>query len=215
MLCAETYSVYQKVMDSYTLPLLSPQALKLLPILLKAGITGDKRWVQAYVDGNDNGNYFNALDFKSVNSSDDWRRLLLYADHENIRQVVDRGISIMGISAPQLITANIKAYLPQDYKQPVPLTTYDPVAIAQHTMSEPLSLLRLVELDRALRQPDIDDNSLADELADQSMTRHFQRLLQLLSEQTMLDEGFMPLPPINDRLTQQMRRQLATHLKVI
>ena len=198
----QTSHIYQKVMDSYTLPLLSPDTVKLLAILLKAGITGDKRWVNSQ--------------FQIPNSEYiTWRQLLLYADHENVRQFVDRGISIMGISAPQLITANIKAYLPQDYKQPVPLTTYDPVAIAQHTMSEPLSLLRLVELDHALRQPDIDDNSLADELADQSMTRHFQRLLQLLSEQTMLDEGFMPLPPINDRLTQQMRRQLATHLKVI
>jgi hypothetical protein len=210
----ETYSVYQKVMDSYTLPLLSPQALKLLPILLKAGITGDKRWVQAYVEGTDNGNYFNTSDFKSLNSSDDWRRLLLYADHENIRQVVDRGISILRLDVPKINTADIACYLPQGYKQPV-VDSADPVSIAQQAMSGPLSMLHLVELDRALRQPDIDDDSLAAELSDQSMTRYFQRLLQLLSENTLIEEGFMPLPPINDRNTGQMRRQLATHLMVV
>jgi hypothetical protein len=208
----QTNAVYQKVMDSYTLPLLTADDVSLLALILKAGITGDKRWVAANVNALPGGT---APADSTMPDATGWRRLLLYADHENIRPVVDRGISVLQLDAPAIDTAAISAYLPSNYTKPVPLTTADPVAVVQQTMNEPLCLLRLVELDRTLRQPAVNDDSLADELSDQSMTRYFQRLLQLLAEQTLIDEGFMPLPPVDDRLTQQMRKQLTTHLKIV
>ena len=40
------------------------------------------------------------------------------------------------------------------------------------------------------------------------------RLLQIASEQTLLDEGFMPLPPVDDRQTQSLRKLINKHLAI-
>lgn len=193
----QTCAVYQKVMDSYTLPLLSADAERLLAVLIKVGITGDRRWVE---------------EWPTIGPTD-WRRLLLLADHENIRQVIDLGISTLGISIPAIDTTQISAYFPTSYTKPT-IGSTDPVSIAQQALKGPLCLLHLVELARALRQPGVDDTSLIDELADQSLTRYFQHLLQLVAEQTLLEEGFMPFLPVDDRFTRQMRRQLRERLKI-
>jgi hypothetical protein len=38
--------------------------------------------------------------------------------------------------------------------------------------------------------------------------------MQVLSEQTLQEEGFMPLAPLDDRGTQQIRNAITNHLKI-
>ena len=38
--------------------------------------------------------------------------------------------------------------------------------------------------------------------------------MQVLDEQTALDEGYMPLQPADTRLTRQIRQQLDNHLNI-
>jgi hypothetical protein len=60
----------------------------------------------------------------------------------------------------------------------------------------------------------VDDEQLNDILTEKRLSRYFRHLLQILCEQTLLDEGFLPATPIDDRQTARMRYQLFTHLRI-
>ena len=194
----QTVAIYRKVMDSHTLQLMGDDTRQLLRLALKAGITGDRRWVTATPPTID---------------ETEWRRLLIYADQENVRTTLDSGLHILGINQPYIDTAHIVCYLPTGYERPR-LSVLTPVDIAAHTVHGQLTLRHLVELDRGLRRPDVDDDQMGEALEARSLTRHFRRLLQLLSEQTLLDEGFMPLAPLDDKQTQALRNLLSNHLRI-
>ena len=75
-------------------------------------------------------------------------------------------------------------------------------------------LLHLIELTRELYRDTVDDEQLAEALRDKGLAPFSRALMQVLSETTGLDEGYMPLPPADNSLTQQIRRQLTNHLKI-
>lgn len=194
----QAQEVYRKVMDSNTLALMGHDTQRLLSLLLKAGITGDSRWVTEEPP---------AVDER------EWRRLLIYADHENVRTTVDKGVRVLGIHHPYIETAQIKSYLPTNYQQPK-AEAHDVAGLAGEIHRRGLTLRHLVELDRALRRDDVDDSRLTDGLDESHLLKYFRRLLQLLTEQTLLDEGYWPAPPLNDRKTQSMRNELNNHLRI-
>ena len=216
----QTANIYQKVMDSNTIEHMDEPVRQLISILLKAGITGDRRWVEASPPLE----RLRVGASAGMGSGEAWRRLLLYADHENIRNIIDKGIQVMGMEVPDihlsqsthpspLTTHQILAYFPTDYRKPS-LGTTDAVEIAEDAQHHQLTMYHLVALARALRHPDADDERIAEALAGKRLTRYFQRLHQILQEQLLQEEGFLPLPPIDDRKTQQLRRELANHLKI-
>ena len=209
-MCARTFAVYQKVLDSNTLEALDDLNLDALSTIIKAGITGDKRWC-------------NSLEAVQYPQNLDWRRLLVYAEHENIRNYVDYGISILGLNVPAIETSRIAAYFPDHYEEPKPIrekvgeykgkeTDYL-VRIIHQIRQQPL-LLHLIELTRELYRDTVDDDQLAERLEEKKLTAFTRSLMQVLSEQTGLDEGYMPLPPIDNKLTRQIRQQLTNHLKI-
>lgn len=202
-----TFALYQKVMDSDTLSQMDERTQAAMAQILKAGITGDRRWIQQPPRS------------EEIN----WRHLLIYAEHEGVRHLVDYGISLLGLSTPALDTTRIQAFFPQGYSRPQSIKTligdyqgnqtdYLRRMIRQ-TGKSPL-LLHLTELTRELYRDSADDGLLAEALEEADLTATAQRLMQILSEQTLLDEGYMPLPPINDRHTRQLRAQIANHLKI-
>lgn len=193
-----TQEVYRKVMDSNTLELMSDDAKLLLRLLLKAGITGDSRWVTEQAP--------------DINEQQ-WRYLLVYADHENVRTVVDSGARLLGISHPYIETDKIKSYLPTDYHKPKP-EAHDVARLVSEIHRRQPTLRHLVELDRALRKNTVQEDRIVDALDENHLLKYFRRLLCVLSEQTGLDEGFLPAPPINDRQTQAIRKRLQNHLRI-
>ena len=208
----QTGNIYQKVMDSNTIEHMDEPVRRLMSVLLKAGITGDRRWVEDQ----------SSLTYHPSPLA--WRNMLLYADHENIRNILDQGFRVMDITPTiqqqssiiplsPLTTHQIPAYFPTDYQKPS-LTTTDAVEIAEDAQRHQLTMFHLVALAKALRRPDADDEHIAETLAGKRITHFFQRLLQILQEQMLQEEGFLPLPPIDDRKTQQLRRELANHLKI-
>lgn len=194
-----TQEVYRKVMDSNTIELMDDDTRRLLTLLLKAGITGDQRWL-----GN--------VDVPNI-SETAWRQLLVYADHENVRAIVDRGLHVTGIRAPYIETAHIRSYLPTSY-QPPKVENHTVVGIVSEMHHGPLTLRQFVELDRALRRDDVNDEAIVEQLTEKRLIRYFRHILQLLQEQTLLDEGFLPADPIDDKQTATLRRQLFTHLRI-
>lgn len=205
-MCAATFAVYQKVLDSNTLELMDDATIRMLRSVIKVGIMGDRRWTVV-------------LPSEEV----DWRQLLLYAEHENIRNYVDYGISILGLTVPAIDTTRIAAYFPDNYEAPKPIrekvgdykgkeTDYL-VRIITQLRQQPL-LLHLIELTRELYRDTVDDDRLAEALEEKKLTAFTKSLMQVLDEQTALDEGYMPLPPADNRLTRQIRRQLDNHLNI-
>lgn len=205
-MCTATFAVYQKVIDSNTLELMDDATARMLRAIIKVGIMGDRRWTVV-------------LPSKDVN----WRHLLLYAEHEHIRNYVDYGISILGLNVPVIDTSRIAAYFPNHYEVPKPIrekvgdykgkeTDYL-VRIIHQIRQQPL-LLHLIELTRELYRDTVDDDQLAEQLQEKKLTAFTQSLMQVLDEQTVLDEGYMPLTPADNRLTRQIRRQLESHLSI-
>ena len=196
-----TRTVYQKVMDSNTYELMSDDTRRLLTLLLKAGITGDRRWVGDV-----------PAPLAAIDESE-WRRLLVYADHEHVRTTIDKGVHVLGLYHPYIDTSAIKSYLPTKYKEPR-VEAHDVAGITVEMKRGELTLRHFVELDRMLRKDDIDDDRLCDTLEERSLLKYFRRLLQVLTELTQLDEGFLPTTPLDDRDTQQIRTTLTKHLRI-
>ena len=203
---SQTFAVYQKVMDSNTLQQMDEFDQRQLAAILKTGITGDRRWIG---DENVPGQVS--------------RQLLIYAEHEGIRNYVDYGINLLGLSAPLIDTEKIAAYMPPTYTRPRPIkeiignyegneTNYLLRIIAQ-LHKAPL-LLHLIELTRELYRDSINDEHLIAALEERGLLAFTQRLMQILSEQVLLDEGYMPVDPIDDRQTQRIRKILTSHLKI-
>ena len=84
---------------------------------------------------------------------------------------------------------------------------------AGHIHKQPL-LLHLIELHRELMRDNVDDNLLQEALRDKRLYKQASRLMQVLSELTLLDEGFMPLPPTDDKGTRKIRNSINNHLKI-
>lgn len=201
-MCQHTQAVYRKVMDSNTVELMDDSTRRMFTMLLKAGITGDRRWLENWEEVS-----------STILGEAAWRQLLVYADHENVRTVIDRGLHAIGIRAPYIETAQIQSYLPTAYQLPR-VENHSVVGIVSEMHHGPLTLRQLVELDHALRRDDANDEQIVDQLTEKRLLTYFRRLLRLLQELTLLDEGFLPVTPIDDSGTARLRRQLLTHLRI-
>ena len=207
-MCSQTFAIYQKVLDSNVLEQMDETTQRLLACIIKASITGDRRWVQKPV---------------VCGQETDWRRLLIYAEHENIRNYIDYGINILGLDTPSFDTSKITAFFPKNWQPPLPMkeiigeykgdeTDYLVRMISQ-IEKQPL-LLHLIELARELRRDAVDDDQLQQTLDEKKLLKYASCLMQILQEQTLLEEGYMPLPPSDNRETRRIRKLIMNHLKI-
>ena len=207
-MAAQTFAVYQKVMDSNTREKMDSHTLSALKVIIKTSIMGDKRWVEN-----------EPLDPRLIN----WRHLLLYAEHENIVNYTDYGIRLLGLSAPLFDTQKVAAYFPKNYVRPKPIKeivgdyqgdeTDFLMRIIRQLLKAP-TLLGCRELTRELYRDNVNDDLLAEKLEDAGLTKSAARLIQVLNEELLLDEGFMPIDPLDDKQTDKLRNNLKNHLKI-
>ena len=78
---------------------------------------------------------------------------------------------------------------------------------------EPL-LLHLIELTRELYRDNVNDDKTRELLEKKKMSRFAGRLMQVLNEQTLLDEGYMPVDPVNDRGTARIMTHINNMLRI-
>lgn len=209
----QTFKLYHKVMDSNPLELMDDEMRILLRNIITAGITGDIRWL---APGN------------SLPTTIQWRLLLCYAHQEHITDVIQRGVRVLGLDAPDIDTTKIDYFLPDDYK-PAELVGHiignqfaseNERLIAtfrqlrKFTTNRQLSIMHLVELDRELRQHSCNEEQLNEELKERRLWKPASRMMQLTAQFTGLTEGFMPIPPTNDHTTRVIRKQVENHLKI-
>ena len=207
-MAAQTFAVYQKIQDSNTLEKMDATTLAAFKAIIKAGIMGDKRWVDT-----------STFDPRLIN----WRHLLVYAEHENISNYTDYGIRILELSAPLIDTQHIAAFFPKHYARPKTIkelvgdyqgdqTDYL-MRIIRQVLKTP-TLLGAIELTRELYRDNVNDDALAGKLEDAGLTHSAARLIQVLGEVVLLNEGFMPIDPLDDKQTEKLRNTLKNHLKI-
>ena len=196
-----TLAVYRKVMDSNVLELMDDNTRQTMRQVLKAAICGDRQWITT-----------------TIPSTADWRKLFIYAEHEGISSLLQKGIEIIGMDVPHINANQISCYLPNGYQRPTPMPDANIHEIIDMIHNESnqnkLSLLRLTEMHRALMKPDVDEELLVKSLQQKRLISFFACTLQLLSEQTGLNEGFMPCDPINDNQTEKLRIILKEHQQI-
>jgi hypothetical protein len=210
----KTYAVYRKVLDSNTLERMSENTQQMLRHFIKAGITGDSRWITE--------------ELCTISDQEQWRCLLCYAHHEQIEGIVNRGIRILNYQAPDIDTSKVAWYKPDHYE---PAKSIQDAIGLQFTsenerllatfkhlrkliLRKRLTISHLCELDRELREHDVEEDHLCETLKEERLFKMAGRVMQLMGELTGLNEGLMPLPPLNDRITKQMKRQIHHHLKL-
>lgn len=180
---------YQRVMDTDVLSLMDDDTRTALRILLKAAITGDRRWVEV-----------------AMPSSVQWRQLYIYAENEGVLPQVKRGCQVMGIEQPGV--ESVQGLLPEHFEMPVNMTGNSIFQLLEDVREHGPSLLRLVEIDQALRNERLDEDKLLEELENRKLNVLFKSVLRLLVEQTMLDEGFWPCAPSKVSEARKLREEL-------
>ena len=166
------------------------------------------------------------LNLRSLNPAQ-WRRILLYSDDENIREIIDNAISRLQLNAPNIETSTIQRFalvLPKE-RNPLnqqkivgtkPLTRQRlndninsdetivrTIAIMlanahQLDRKQTLSMRHLADLYTMIKYNDYDEDRLAEVLRHMRLYRFSRRIIQLLVDKLHLEEGFRPFSPLAD-----------------
>ena len=166
------------------------------------------------------------LNLRSLNPAQ-WRRILLYSDDENIREIIDNAISRLQLNAPNIETSTIQRFAlvlpkernPLNQKKIVgtkPLTRQRlndninsdetivrTIAIMlanahQLDRKQTLSMRHLADLYTMIKYNDYDEDRLAEVLRHMRIYRFSRRIIQLLVDKLHLEEGFRPFSPLAD-----------------
>lgn len=210
----QTYMLYCKVMDSNPLELMDDDIKDILRTIIMAGITGDSRWLSSTT-------------FPPI-SYDNWRRLLCYAFQESLTDTVQKGLRITGLTPPDIEVEKIAFFLPDGFQKTQRIESLignqfaseNERLIATFRMVKKLignqtfCISHLIEIDKELRFHSCQEEELAESLHEKELWKTACRTMQLMAELTGLSEGFMPVPPLDDRTTRRIRQLIDNHLKI-
>ena len=207
-------AVYRKVMDSDVFHVMNEKTHEMLTLLLKAATAGNRQWLQG--------------EEPSELTDSEWRQLFIYARHEQLENWLKRGISVLSIREPLIDVSHVQSYYP---------TTYSPVktiseAIGNKFVNEnerllatfkylhrlmtahQLAMSHMIELEREIREHDIDEERLMETLKENRLQLFAQRLMGVLANFTRFEEGMMPVPAINDKQTEKLQTIITNRLKI-
>lgn len=208
-------AVYQKVMDSNQWPLMADDTAVALAALVKAGQTGDERWLSA-----------DELSACRALRGDEMRKLLLYAHQEGIADIVDRGFQVLGTVLPDIDASAVPCYYPSGYSPQnihslnVSGTTDEQRLLTMLRSAKKLyrhghlSMRHAVELTAALRQCHVNESKLSDALEEKHLLKFACSLMQALADLLSLEEGFMPVKAVAGRRADKIETLITKHLEI-
>lgn len=211
---AQLSAIYQKIMDSDPVHMMTDDTRRALFTILKASTAGHPQWLQQH-------------DLISLSTAQ-WRQIMHYAQLEQIESFLNRGIRILGLKAPDTTVHNIPCYLPVDYTQVKTIAasignmfpTENERLLAtfkflqRQLSSHRLTILHLLELEREIREHDIDEGLLCETLEENRLLTFASRLMGVLNYFTNFEEGLMPVAPLQDRQTKKITHLITNHLKI-
>lgn len=166
-----------------------------------------------------------------------WRRIMLLADDESIRHILDRGIQIMQLDVPTIDAAAInrfpkrhqkeKGSLPgekliltnpltknkiRDVLNDLPQTLRQIIIMLVNTQAllkrRGLTLRHVAELYEAIKYDDYNETEFAAAVKQLHLYRFARRITQVLHNLVYLEEGFYPVPALNDRKVKQLQKTI-------
>lgn len=206
----KTQGIYLRVLDSDVLKRMDEHTIRSFRTIIKAGITGDSRWVKV------------PTDIKQ------WREMTLLAHQEQISDYFKRGIYLLHLDDPDIDAEFIASYYPPHYTPSDSLSTLT----GNHFVSENerlaatfrqmrrlyqhqnLTLLHIVELDKEIREHPTDEGALQEVLEEQSLLPFASSMMQVLAELTDMEEGIMPIPPTDDKQARRIIKCINKHLEI-
>lgn len=208
----QTFELYQRIVDSNPLQLMNDNTRKFVKYLMTIGITGDKRWLKE----------------EETPMLGDWRQILCYAHQEQIMPTILRAVRTLDLILPDIDASKIPYFLPDHYVETKTIqqvignqfvTENDRLLatfkyIKKLVGNRQLSIKHLVELDIELRQHSCDESLLNEQLRERRLIKLAARTMQLMNDFTGLTEGFMPVQPRRDRITNRWHKQIENHLSI-
>ena len=196
--------IYRKVLDSQPLQLMNEATRTMLAALLKAGICGDKRWVAEPP---------RLEDWLPKVEEVDFRQIFIYAQYENVSDIVGKGLDALQIEAPDGET-DYDIYLPESYAKPQPMQGNDIEAMLYDVKKNGLTLLRMTDLATVFLRENMDEDRFIADLKEKELNVLMACILQLMNETFLWDVGYMPCDPVDNRETQLLRAQIENHLNL-
>lgn len=227
-MCQATMRFYKKVFDTRYELLMTDHEKEAICSLLHVGMAQDTSKTLLPSD--------KILTLRAL-KPDEWRRIFLYADDEDIRGIINNGITLMQLNAPAIDTRTIdrfptihpkeKGALHKDTllsKNPLTKSKLeDEINEGERILktiavmllnSEYLiqkgtfSMRHLAELYEMIKYEDYDEDRLKEILIRMKIKRFAERMTQIMSDELYLEEGFQPVIPRQDKKTKVIRRQL-------
>lgn len=206
--------IYQKVMDSDVFHLMDESTKCTLFLFIKAAVSGHPGWLEG-------------MDIPPLDNNA-WRQLLIYAKQEQIEHLLKRGIHVMGMKEPYIDISQVESYFPQGY---APLKSIS-ASIGNKFISENdrllatfkylhrlmttrrLAIAHMMELEREIREHDIDETLLTETLEEHHLLLFARRLMGVLADFTHFEEGMMPVSPVHDKQKERIKEIITNHLKI-
>ena len=204
----QTMAVYQKVMDTDPYQLLDENGRMAVASLIKAGITGDQRWLTP-----EESNCCRTLDDLA------WRRILVHAYHCGISELISQGAQALFMVPPDIHPERIDCFPPKksvekeesDESPDRPEAWADYFHHLRKRMRQGrLTILDIVQLSTRLRQSYIKEDTLAQLLEERKLLSFCSAIMQVTVELTRLEEGFLIVPPRQGRLSRKIE-SIVTH----
>lgn len=209
-------TIYNKVMDSNTLALITGNTRKAYSALIKAGTTKDSRWL-------DDDDMADISQLKPVA----WRRIIISAWHSGIIDIIADAIDTLQLPLLDIHPKDIACYMPaaenrkglfnKEVKE-LPAVIADDKGM--HTDSFILFVKQLhkrakaglinmkdiVETSVQLRRVTIDERLFMQEMTDKKLDAFLGSIMQLAMEYTSIEEGFLICAPRTGRMTRKIRK---------
>ena len=178
------------------------------------------------------------LNLRSITPSQ-WRDIRVFAYSQGVLSNIDEAIGRMHLSVPESDPSQVDIFAPRHSKDtsPLPTTLIRTSSITSHSIERKLqdadevirnacvmilnirhhmhrrslTLRHLCELYALFRFDNMDEDKFATTLKSLNIYPFACRLCQVLQEIAYLDEGYMPVPALDDRGTATIRQALMTY----
>ena len=218
-------NIYNKVMDSQTFALLNDEERIAFAALIKAGVTREEKWLTD--------------DEKASISSLSplaWRRIKIYAYHTSIADTILDAEDTIGYNHTDIKPDAIPCYLPKADKpkglfskdvKPLPAVIADDKGyhtdslckfinvLQKHAANGQLVLKDIVETAYQMRRVLVDETALVEEMKLKGLDKFVMSLMQIMSDYTCMEEGFMFTPPKDNARTRKLASMIDNELQII
>ena len=226
-----TLQVYQKVLDTDMGKHIDRQSQEAMSALLHLSLAGDVERQPLCPE--------DILNLRSITPKK-WRDIFLYAAEQGVTGYINDGIARAQLAVPpsdasavnrfplrypkdsqplsgdKLLTTNIISRKAIERKLRHTKGTERTLCTMLHNLrylvgQSSLSLRHLCDLYEVLRHNPIDEDALDAHLREQRIHTFTRRVCQVLHEAAYLDEGYMPVPALDDKGTEKIRTNLTKY----